>query len=307
MDNDNQSKTALTLYTVKFDIEDPIHECRDQGLFCPDGIRVAYVHSNFEVLYHQDYVDLVSQKQIKKNGEIGVVVGDEITFPKFEVEAKKSNRGRKQKEPKPKTKKKNGGNDTKFCDQITFGYICDGVVHGMKVFRTGSGNIYTISGEDYPLATRVANGVFDFINEKRPSTKVRLREVDIKMMNANFVYPLPESDGSYKSWVVNNYLLRNLLSSTDFVFIPIGDVVKPALIVYGAKTFMRIIVMFDGVRYNFNMYSSGKLYCYGGKCQFVMDEVMKFVFGFIDRNPQIVQIGMRTIQAKELAKLAKAN
>jgi hypothetical protein len=176
---DNQSKTALTLYTVKFDIEDPIHEGRDQGLFRPDGIRIAYVHSNFEILYHQDYVSLVSQKQIKKNCVIGVIVGDEITYPTFTIEAKKSNRGRKQKEPKPKTKKKNGGNDTKFCDQITFGFIHGDVVHGMKVFRTGSGNIYTISGDDYPLATLVSNGVFDFINEKRPSTKILLREVDI--------------------------------------------------------------------------------------------------------------------------------
>jgi TATA-box binding protein (TBP) (component of TFIID and TFIIIB) len=124
------------------------------------------------------------------------------------------------------------------------------------------------------------------------------------MMNANYIYPLPESDDGYKTWVVNIYLLRNILSSTDFVFIPIGSEVKPALIVYGAKTFMRIIVMHENTRYNFNIYSSGKLYCYGGKRQFVMDEVMKFLFGVIDRNHgRIVQMGMRTIQAKELAKL----
>jgi hypothetical protein len=276
--------SALTLYTVKFNLDNLIHECEDAGRFVPDGINIAYIKSNYEVKYHANYEYLIPTEPIKT-----------------------SNRGRKKKPVKPRTKKKEGGNNDKFHSEITFGIIHHSdpsIVHGMKIFRRTSGNIYTISGEDYFLAASITRTAFAFINKTKPSTNISLLDIDIRLHNMNFKYPLPIYEGKdawYRHYVINVSRLRQAMSTSDFVKLDVLGKISIGLIIYNTKTFVRLIVKHGTNAYNFNILPSGKIYSYGGREVLVIRAIRDYLFKIIgDERYQIVQLGMRVVKATEL-------
>lgn len=276
--------SALTLYTIKFELDSTINEKDDVGCFVPDGISIAYVQSNYEEKYHANY-----------------------EYLRPVVVVKTSNRGRKKKPVKPKTKKKEGGNNNKFHSEITFGIIHPNnpeIVHGMKIFRITSGNIYTISGEDYPLSALIVRTAFAFINNAKPNTNMYLTEIDIRLRNMNFKYPLPvyeEHDAWYRCYVLNVSRLKSAMSNTDFVKIKIEGKMYTGLIVYNTKTFVRLIVKYEHRSYSFNISPSGKIYAYGGREEFVILAIRDYIFNLIaEERHGIIQLGMRVIQATEL-------
>ena len=276
--------SALTLYTIKFGLDNVINERDDAGCFAPDGISIAYIQSNYEEQYHPDYEHLRPVIQVKT-----------------------SNRGRKKKPIKPKTKKKEGGSNSKFCSEITFGVIHPKnpvIVHGMKIFRRVSGNIYTISGEDYFLAAMITRTAFEFINAAKPDTNIRLTEIDIRLRNMNFKYPLPIYEGDdawYRAYVINVSRLKSAMSATDFVKIPIMGKLYTGLIIYNTKTFIRLVVKHEDSNYSFNISPSGKIYAYGGRDPNVIYAIRDYIFSLIgDEQYGIIQLGIRVVQATEL-------
>lgn len=314
------NNSALTLYSVKFSADKGINEKNDKGSFIPDGKRIAFIQSNFDIVYHIDYKYLLPNIKSSEKPITSFVDdhGNKLPFPADIIEGdlpKKSNRGRKKKPVKGKTEKKDGGSDTKFCSKITFGVIHppSGKVHGMKVFRVNSGNIYTISGEDFKLAEFVVQTVFAFINECKPQVNIRLTGISIKLRNMNFRYfednSPPTGDAiEYRKYVINTFRLKNILTKGDFAPLDILGETKIALVIRDTKTIVRIMFNYDGSVYNFNLSPSGKLYSYGGKREDVIFATKTFIFGVIDANREsVVQLGIKALQASELKKLQLAN
>jgi hypothetical protein len=168
-----------------------LDEAQDKDLFEPDGVRIAYVLSNFCNKYHPDYVNL-SKEAIETNKQ---------KFKEFN-----SNRGRKKKEKKKKNKKKNNGTNDEFGSCITFGVIYSNRIHGVKMFRKESGNISKLTyydiDESNPYVPNMLGVLFDFINEFK-QVNITYESHYIALANITGKYKLPEDS------IINLYLLRD--------------------------------------------------------------------------------------------------
>jgi len=234
------TERALTLYTIKFKCNMVLSEDKKCKDLKPDGKRVAYITSNFVNDYHKDYRHLIPVKKPRTN-----------------------NKGRRKKIRDPKTKKKNNGDGTSFSSATTFGVIVDDNVYGMKLFRKNSGNIPSISVEDFDLAETVVETLFDFIKDHF-GCEINLISIKISLQNFNKHYPLKSGE------LLNLYKIRNTCwGSSNYIDMDIAGENKKIYIHFDGRRSV-ILCLFHVIDeekdrfYQAKIYPNGKIYIFGG-------------------------------------------
>lgn len=267
---------ALTLYGGEFTANRTIEEDADIQKLMPDGVTVAYTTSNYGEFYHINWEECRKIKPVKT-----------------------STRGRKPNPPVPRTKERKGSGE-KFDSCIAFGVIVDGEAYGIKVFRKKSWNIYSISGNNRPLAELIIEKLFSFINERLLGADVKLKSLEISLRNMHFQYPLPEEEPPKgMCWVTNIHNFRFLLTPADILDIWLDGKLRKALIVYDYGSSLRLIIVHleDKKTYNANLYHSGKLYIYGGNREEINREIRDYIFGKIDEHrDKVVGYGIEAMK-----------
>jgi len=176
-------------------LPDCIHEMFDKDAFQPNEDEVGYVLSNYASIYHPKWAHL-DKKVIEQ-----------------ERQAKKQNGTRRGRKPKPVQEKKSGL--THFMSAITFGVVdtfsgTDRVI-GVKMFRTGGGNIASLKysdNDDFIVA--ILNKLFRFVERSKPG--LELTYVTHKRELSNNIKTYPNMNGR----VINLRRVHELLMTAQY-------------------------------------------------------------------------------------------
>jgi hypothetical protein len=193
-ENINMVNTFLN-YDHNPSLQVAIDEREDVNKYTPNGTTIAYIKSNFTSIFHENYLHLTSDaKKIAKES------------------LRKTNKGRKPKAIEPKNIRFNNGKNNEFSSAITFGIIdpndCNHV-YDAKVFRKKSINISGFKTCNVDYMHMIVDILLDYINSIDPNLQIRRsNNIKINLCNANYVFPLPESDNCNQPYSYNLYRIR---------------------------------------------------------------------------------------------------
>lgn len=254
-----------------------LDEERDKDTFHPDGISIAYVLSNFCNEYHPDYVNL-SKEAIELNKQ---------KFKEFN-----NNRGRKRKDKKKKNKKKNNGSNDEFGSCISFGVIFNDRVHGVKMFRTESGNISKLTCDDVSSETYIKNmlGVlFSYINMRKPVC-IRYLSHYVALENITSEYSIPNNH------FINLEILRSKLNLGQYT----PDYWECENVLYnfnGKVNHLKAIISEDLTSdrtTNIKLAPDGKIHVYGSKDRLLAEKYVRLLFQIINTYAdELIKPGVR--------------
>lgn len=191
-DSDRESiidNPGLTLMRFTFNIDKPLNEKKDIGIFKPDGINISYIKTHYEKLCHPDWKEIISP-----------------------VKVRKSNQGRKPIKKESKRNKKSEGPNISFDSSFAFGVIYKNKSYSIRVFREKSG---TFPGNGYKIKMirDILKILFKFINESRPGTNIQLIDIKSDLKNMNYTYNMDRY----------NYMKNPTINLTKFVKHIVGN------------------------------------------------------------------------------------
>ncbi len=174
-----------------------VNESTDADKFQPDGVKVAYVKSNFTELYHDDYLYLSTDYKIK-----------------MKESARKTKKGRKPKIYEPKNIRLNNGTNKEFSSAITFGVIDPydkTIVYNVKLFRKNSANISGFRTVNVEYMKLIINVLMEYINKIDSSLNIQLvGDIQLLLCNSNYHFTLPISDNPHQPYAFNLHRLSRV-------------------------------------------------------------------------------------------------
>lgn len=267
---------TLVMFQYGHMVQNPcLNEKDDKDLFEPDGKIIAFVLSNYCCKYHPDYVHL-SKEYIEEN--------------KRKFKEYNNNRGRKKKERIKKNKRVDGGSNTQFGSCIVFGVIHGEKVHGIKVFRTTSGNISKLSHDEANSPEYIKSlleKLFAFINERKPIGIVYISH-NVTLTNMTAKYNLPDGH------IIQLYELRRLLDYNPYNSNYWGE--HNVMFNYNGKVNHLVVSVYigDSRIISIEICPEGNIHVYGGNDIVRTREFMTLAIGMLDAlRDQIVIRGYR--------------